>query len=148
MTLLVGAGLLVILVLGFYAGKLLFQLKAENQQQHLARQARIDDITQSIRTIALAMEQQQCNLSEGVIRICNLLDAIPVDPRPNYLKEYPMLHQLYEKIRQFDTHDARNALPKTERRNQDNAREQLESEYEFKVLQEVGMLKSLIIKQQ
>ena len=148
MTLLVGAGLLVILVLGFYAGKLLFQLKAQNQQQHLARQARIDDITQSIRTIALAMEQQQCNLSEGVIRICNLLDAIPVDPRPNYLKEYPMLHQLYEKIRQFDTHDARNALPKTERRNQDNAREQLESEYEFKVLQEVGMLKSLIIKQQ
>lgn len=148
MTLLVGAGLLVILVLGFHAGKLLFQLKAQNQQQHLARQARIDDITQSIRTIALAMEQQQCNLSEGVIRICNLLDAIPVDPRPNYLKEYPMLHQLYEKIRQFDTHDARNALPKTERRNQDNAREQLESEYEFKVLQEVGMLKSLVIKQQ
>jgi hypothetical protein len=147
-TLLIGAGLLVILVLGVYAGKLLFQLKAQSQQQHIARQARIDNITQSIRTIALAMEQQQCNLSEGVIRICNLLGAIPVNPRPNYLNEYPMLHQLYEKIQQFDTHDARSALSKTARRNQDNAREQLESEYEVKVLQEIGMLKSLVIKRQ
>jgi len=141
----IGVGLVVILVLGFYAGKLLFQLKAQKERQNKARQTRIDNITESIRTISLAMEQQQCNLSEGVIRICNLLDAMPITPQPDYVAEYPSIHQLYEKIQRFDTHEARNSLPKTERRKQDTEREQLESEYETLVLTEVGLLKSLVV---
>lgn len=145
MELAIGVGLVVILVLGFYAGKLLFQLKAQKERQNKARQTRIDNITESIRTISLAMEQQQCNLSEGVIRICNLLDAMPITPQPDYVAEYPSIHQLYEKIQRFDTHEARNSLPKTERRKQDTEREQLESEYETLVLTEVGLLKSLVV---
>lgn len=145
MELAIGVGLFVILVLGFYAGKLLFQLKAQKERQNKARQTRIDNITESIRTISLAMEQQQCNLSEGVIRICNLLDAMPITPQPDYVAEYPSIHELYGKIQQFDTHEARNLLPKIERRKQDTEREQLESEFETLVLTEVGLLKSLIV---
>lgn len=145
MELAIGVGLFVILVLGFYAGKLLFQLKAQKERQNKARQTRIDNITESIRTISLAMEQQQCNLSEGVIRICNLLDAMPITPQPDYVAEYPSIHELYGKIQQFDTHEARNLLPKIERRKQDTEREQLESEFETLVLTEVGLLKSLVV---
>lgn len=135
--------LAIILGLGFYAGKLLFQLKQQTQKQEQARRSRIDTITESIRTIALAMEQQQCDLSEGVIRICNLLDAIPVLPQPNYAKEYPATYGLHEKIRHFPTHDARNALTKQERRQQDKEREEIESQYESDVIKEVGQLKQL-----
>lgn len=145
MELLVGIGLVVILVLGFYAGRLLFQLKNQNERQTKARQKRIDNITESVRTISLAMEQQQCNLSEGVIRLCNLLDAMPLTPRPDYVKEFPALHNLFEKVKKFDTHDARNALSKSERRKQDKEREQLESELESSVIKEVGILKKLDI---
>ena len=145
MELIIAAGLIVILALGFYAGKLLYQLKTQTERQNSARQTRIDNITESIRTIALAMEQQQCNLSEGVIRICNLLDALPLTPQPDYPAEYPALHTLHMKIQHFDTHEARNALSKTERRKQDKEREQLESEHESLILTEVEQLKSLMV---
>ncbi len=146
MEFLVGVGLLVILGLGFYAGKLLFQLKSQNQRQDKARQVRIDNITESVRTISLAMEQQQCNLSEGAIRICNLLDAMPLTPQPDYVNEYPALYELYKKVQRFDTLEARNALPKAERRKQDKEREELESHYEMSVLKEVHGLKEMSVK--
>lgn len=145
MELLVVVGFLIILVLGFYAGKLLFQLKSQNERQNKARQKRVDNITESIRTIALAMEQQQCNLSEGVIRLWNLLDAMPLTPQPNYQEKFPAIHSLFKQVEKFDTHDARNALPKLERRKQDKEREQLESEFESAILKEVSSLKKLEI---
>ena len=73
-----GIALLIILALGFYAGKLLFMLKQQKERQEAARQSRVATITDSIIVIAKAMEQQQCDLSEGVIRIVNLLNAIPI----------------------------------------------------------------------
>lgn len=138
-------GLVIISGLGFYAGKLLFQLKQQTQKQTEARNKRIANITESIQTIAHAMEQQQCDLSEGVIRICNLLDAIPVLPQPNYALEYPAVYELYAKIRHFPTHDARNALTKQERRRQDKEREEIESQFESDIIKEVGRLKSLSV---
>ncbi|MBT0586665.1 DUF2489 domain-containing protein [Alteromonas oceanisediminis] len=141
--LLIAGALLIVVGLSFYAGRLLFQLKQQTTRQTAARQVRIDNITQSIQTIALAMEQQQCNLSEGVIRICNLLDAMPLTPQPNYRADFPATYELYEKISHFPTHDARNALTKLQRRTQDNERENIESEYESKVLMEVSRLKNI-----
>lgn len=128
---------LVIAGLAFYAGRLLFLLKRQNQRQYEAKQKRIDNITESIKTIALAMSQQQCDLSEGAIRIYRLLEALPLDPRPDYDTQFPQLRELFLKVVGFDTHEARQALDKRERRRQDKAREEIEAEYESRILPEL-----------
>lgn len=130
-------GALVIAALAFYAGRLLFLLKKQNDRQAQARQKRVVTITESIRTIAMAMSQQQCDLSEGAIRICRLLDALPLDPKPSYDSDFPHIYGLFVKVSGFDTHEARQALDKKERRRQDRAREEIEAEYESRVLGEL-----------
>ena len=142
---LIVAAILIIAVLGFYAGKLLFQLKQQQARQAAARQERVDNITLSIRTIALAMEQQQCDLSEGVIRLCNLLDAIPLLPQPDYPGQYPAIHGLYDAIKHYPTHEARNQLTKQERRKQDKERENIAAQYESEILKELQPLKTLTL---
>ena len=66
--------------LAFYAGKLLFQLKVQKEQQQaqleklkakaLERNAKIAD---SINLIARAMKEKQCEYSEGCLRIWVLM---------------------------------------------------------------------------
>ena len=134
--------LLIIVGLGFYAGKLLFMLKQQKARQETARQSRVANITDSIIVIAKAMEQQQCDLSEGVIRIVNLLNALPIKSPPDFKAQYPQVHALFTEISGFAILEARQQLPKSERRKQDIAREQIESEYESKVLDELPPLKA------
>ncbi|RDV24772.1 DUF2489 domain-containing protein [Alteromonas aestuariivivens] len=135
-------GALIILGLGFYAGRLLYLLKQQNQRQQKARNARIENITDSIQLISKAMEQQQCELSEGAIRICNLLNALPLSSPPDYRTQFPHIHALYIEISGFAILEARQKLTKAERRKQDNAREQIESEHESKVLKELPLIQA------
>jgi len=137
LTVAIVAGLLIILGLGFYAGKLLFLLKQQNARQKAARDGRIDTITESIVVISKAMQQQQCDLSEGAIRICKLLNALPLEAPPEYKTKFPHIYALYVEISGFAILEERRKLPLKERRKQDVAREQIESEYETKVLAEL-----------
>lgn len=134
--------LLIIIGLGFYAGKLLFLLKQQKAQQEATRNGRVKSISESIALIAKAMEQQQCELSEGVIRIVNLLNALPLVEPPNYKAQYPHIHSLFIEVSGFAILEARQKLTKAERRKQDLAREQIESEYESKVLAELRALQA------
>jgi hypothetical protein len=136
------AGAVVIIALGVYAGKLVYLLKQQNRRQQNARAKRIKNIEQSIQTIAFAMQQQQCNYSEGAIRICNLLKVLPVENMPDYSLTFPALHELFKKVDDFPTHEARAALSKEERRQQDKQREQIESEAESNIQREIEVLKS------
>jgi hypothetical protein len=136
---------LVVAGLGFYAGKLLWELKRQNRRQELARQKRIDSITESIQVIAKAMEQQQCDLSEGCIRICNLLTAIPAKEQPDYASIYPSIYTLYGKIEHMPTHKEREQLPKKDRLRQDIQRAEWEAELETSILPEVTKLKTFNI---
>ena len=138
----VGIAALIIIALGVYAGRLLFLLHAQNQRQKHTRDKRIQIISDSIKTIAFAMEQQQCEPSEGVIRICNLLLAMPIVPQPDYKSDYPATFELYERIKHFPTMDARNALSRKERKKQDKEREQIESELSSEVQKEVTKLRA------
>lgn len=138
---LICAALLIILTLGFYAGRLLFQLKIQNARQAAVREKRVYTIIESVYVIAKAMEQQQCDLSEGVIRIVNLLAALPLVSPPDFKAEYPSIHALFVDVSGFAMLDARKELSKLERRKQDAAREQIESEYESNVLNELPALK-------
>lgn len=137
-----GIALLIIIGLGFYAGKLLFLLKQQKAQQEATRTGRVKTISESIALIAKAMEQQQCDLSEGVIRIVNLLNALPLVEPPNYKAQYPHIHSLFIEVSGFAILEARQKLTKVERRKQDLAREQIESEYESKVLAELPALQA------
>lgn len=134
-------GAVIVIALGVYAGKLLFLLKQQKRRQLNARNKRITSMVQSIQTIAFAMQQQQCNYSEGAIRICNLLKALPIENIPDYSLTFPKLHDLFDKIKHYPTHEERNALSKQERRQQDKQREEYESEAETGVQEEIARLK-------
>ena len=136
------AALLIVASLSFYAGKLLWQLKRQEKRQQQARQKRIDNITSSIHVIAKAMEQQQCDLSEGCIRLCNLLPAIPLEKLPDYPSVYPSIYTLYRKVEDMPTHKAREQLSKKERLKQDYQRAEWEAELETAILPELAKLKS------
>ncbi len=139
---LISIAALIIIGLGIYAGRLLFLLQAQNDRQTAVRNKRIQNISESIQTIAFAMEQQQCDPSEGAIRICNLLLAIPIVPQPDYKLDYPAIFELYDRIKHFPTLEARNSLSKKERRKQDREREQIESELSSDVQKEVSRLRT------
>lgn len=133
---------LIIIGLSFYAGRLLFLLKQQKERQNSVRSKRIYNISESVHVIAMAMEQQQCELSEGVIRIVNLLNALPIDPQPDFKNIYPHTHALFGEISGFATLEDRKKLSKKEKRKQDTAREQIESEFESNVLNELPSIKA------
>ncbi|QCZ91966.1 DUF2489 domain-containing protein [Salinimonas iocasae] len=130
-------GVLIILALGIYAGRLLFMLKQQNTRQTAAREKRTETITDSIILIAKAMEQQQCELSEGAIRICNLLEALPLRSPPTFKTKFPHIYALFIDVSGFAILEERQKLSPKEKMKQDKAREQIESEHETKVLAEL-----------
>lgn len=140
---LVIVGGVVVAGLAFYAGQLLFMLRRQKQQAELVRQERIDNIITSIQVIALAMQQQQCNLSEGSIRICNLLLALPLRDPPDFTDQYPSTFALFDHVKHLPTHDARKALSREERDQQDQKREAQEAKLQAAIQREAEKLRQL-----
>lgn len=136
-------GSAIVVVLGVYAYTLMAKVKQQKRQQDNVRSKRVASMQSSIQTIAFAMQQQQCDLSEGVIRICRLLEAMPVNPHPDYANEFPFTHELFNKVKSYPTHEARAVLTKLERREQDKERQELESLLESKILIETEALRKL-----
>lgn len=134
------AALIIVAGLAFYAGSLLFKLKAQQQLRRQKTQQRVENITLSIQTISKALEQQQCNLSEACIRIFHLLEILPILDKPDFSKEFPALYSLYDQIKDLPTHQARKAQSKKDTKQQDLRREELESQLESKILAEVATL--------
>jgi hypothetical protein len=137
------AGVIVIVGLAIYAFRLMSQVKSQKDKRQAARMKRVASMQSSIQTIAFAMQQQQCDLSEGVIRICRLLEAMPVVPHPDYAKDFPYIHELFEKVKTYPTHEARSLLSKVQRREQDKERQEIESQLESKILTETEALRKL-----
>ena len=107
-------GGVIILGLAIYAGKLLAQVKSQALRQQQAVNARNERILESITTIALAVSQEQCNESEGAIRLTNLLNALQFSEPRDFSIEYPALYELYEKVKDMPTHEARKAYKRNE----------------------------------
>ena len=137
--------ILFVAALSFYAGSLLLKLNKQNAIRQDKIQARIVRITESIQTISMAMEQQQCNLSEGCIRLYHLLSSVPINNPPNYAQLYPAVHELYHRVENLPTHQARKELKPAERRRQDAQREEEEVQLESKILLEVAKLKNFSV---
>ncbi len=86
MMILATLAVVIVLALAFYAGMLLNKLKMQKvqalkleQQQELTKKQKIEDrnnnIVESIRFIAKATTQKQCNVSEAAIRLTVLLET-------------------------------------------------------------------------
>lgn len=142
---LLSIALLIVAGLAFYAGSLLFQLKVQQNNRKHKTQQRISTISESIQTIASAVEQEQCNLSEGTIRIYHLLEGLPVKDKPDFSDKFPNLYSLYAQIKDLPTHQSRKEQSKSETRKQDIQRQTLEAQLETAILQEMTELKTFSI---
>ena len=133
-------GIAIIMALAFYATKLVRRLKYQNQLRDAAVQKRVDRIDESIITIAKAMQQEQCPLSEGCLRIVVLLDHRPESVEYDYAKDYPAMHEMYDKIKHMPTHENRKKFPKKKIREMDKEREGYEVELKDVILADVEKL--------
>ncbi|EKE73016.1 DUF2489 domain-containing protein [Gallaecimonas xiamenensis] len=132
-------GALIVVALAFYAGKLLFMVKAQRQKEEAFLAEHNQKLEKSIRIIAAAMLEDQCELSEGVIRIRVLMDHLL--PYQAYGDRFPALFDLYERVKDLPTHEARQAQDKKERRRQDREREGWERELADAIKAEAAQLK-------
>lgn len=131
--------------LGFYAGSLLFKLRTQQQLRKQKTHNRINSISQSIQTIAKALEQQQCNLSEGSIRLFHLLEALPVKDKPDFSQKFTGVYSLYDQVKELPTHETRKLQTKRETKQQDLQREELEAQMASQILKDVSVLKTFTI---
>ncbi|RUO71362.1 DUF2489 domain-containing protein [Pseudidiomarina salinarum] len=137
----IGAAIAVIVVLAFIAGRLLARLHQQQRRRQEAMTKRNTSLDESVTTLARAMEQGQCDFSEGALRIVVLLDHRAEPEKPDYAAKYPALHQMYERIKHMPTHDARKQFPKKEIRRMDEEREGYERELKDAILKDVRQLR-------
>ncbi|MFG0832861.1 DUF2489 domain-containing protein [Aeromonas bivalvium] len=135
------AGSLVLLGLAVYAGMLLARVRRQTEQQEQAIQARNERILDSVRVIAHAVRDGQCDYSEGAIRLTNLLNALQIKEGRAFAEEFPGLYGLYEKVKEMPTHEARKALKRNEIMKMDLERSGYEVELEAQILKDVALLK-------
>ncbi|MGL5031244.1 MAG: DUF2489 domain-containing protein [Aeromonas sp.] len=127
--------------LAIYAGTLLARLKRQNTMQQQAIAARNEHILESVRVIAHAVQEGQCDYSEGAIRLTNLLNALQIKGDRTFASEFKGLYCLYEKIKDMPTHEARRTLKRNEVMKMDLERSGYEVELEAQILQDVAKLK-------
>ncbi len=137
---LTGLAALIVLALAVYATLLwrkVFQRQRARQNAIGARNARLFE---SIRDISLAMQQRQCPLSEGCIRLTVLLDHLVLPDHPDFPRLYPAIHDMHERIKHMPTHDARKAFPPQVIEQMDEEREGHEVELEGRIQADVTRL--------
>lgn len=130
---------LIVFCLSLYLGKIFVQINyqkkvREDYQKAMdkVRDEKLNDNLESMRIIALAVSQGQCEVSEGVIRMKKLLDLTPYKDDPRFSS----FTDLYQKFDQFAYLEARESLTKQEKFRQDSQRFKLEEQTkdEFKAL--------------
>ncbi len=138
-------GAIIILGLVTYASHLLIKLKQQTKQQQAiieAQQAaqlqREKEQLGNIHYIAVAMVEERCELSEGVMRIGKLFELLGKTAEVS--SNYPALFQHFELIKTHPIMEQRKALEKQQRMKLDLARMKSESSLETSINQEVKQL--------
>ena len=116
----------------FYAFKLLRKLREQNTLIKQAKIARTKRLKESMVIIVKAMQNGDCNHSEGVIRLSMLLL-----PFGQSLQPYQAMYALYNIVKEMPTHEARKALLKKERMKLDLERESAEAKFEEEIMLEL-----------
>ena len=134
------AAVLIIAGLSFYLGRLLWLVKQQQLKQQQVVDAKNADLTQSIVLIAKAMREEQCELSEGALRIWVLLDHLQLPNKPNAVQTYPGLFKMYDVVKDMPTHKARKQQDKVLTRQQDEIRLKAEQDLKDFILADTAAL--------
>ena len=126
-------GAAIIVGLAFYAGQLLYKLSAQKklivkkqaEQQQKLKQSRLKrnaKLADSIHLIARAMHEQQCEFSEGCLRIWVLMSQYGFEDEQDLTTKYSGIYKMYQVVKEMPTHDARKKYTKKEIFKLDTAR--------------------------
>lgn len=135
---LVGAA--IIIGLSFYAGRLLWLVQAQEQAAAASKAKKNQYLIDSIVGICKAMQAEQCELSEGTLRVWVLLDHIERSDKPDPVTEYPGMHRMYDVVKDMPTHSARKKHDKAHIQQLDRIREQAEVDLKDFILADVDKL--------
>ena len=141
---LIGIAIVIVASLAFYAGRLLYLVKAQ-KEVHLEKiENHNNDIVKSVKIIAAATVQGQCDYSEACIRISVLMGRLQLSEakRSLLVEKFKNIHALYEDIKHLDTHEQRKALSKKERHNQDVFRLMKEEEFQNGIEKELPVFEN------
>jgi len=145
---------LIVLGLSLYAGKLIAQVRLQQQQAQLKLKQQQADIEKhnsylidSIELIAKAVIEQQCELSEAAIRICRLLEKVYTEDDRAYPTRYPALHKLDCFLADYPTHQGYKALKRQERMRFDVKRAELELSLKQQIETECAQLVNFSVNQ-
>ena len=138
-------GSIIITVLGLYAGNLLFKLHKQKQLIALQQEQKKDKanakkakVLADIRYIAIAMLDNRCELSEGVVRIASLFGVLSMTEQT--MPSYPALYAHFDLIKTHPIMEKRSALTKQDRMKLDFIRMKSESNLESQILEEIKQL--------
>lgn len=123
-------GAVIVAGLSFYAGRLLWQLQQQTNIRRAELLQKQQYLRESITLICKAMREQQCELSEGALRVWVLLDHLVPERKPDPVTSYPGMHQMYQVVKDMPTHKARKAQAADLTEQQDILR--LKAEQELK----------------
>lgn len=116
-------------------------LEADNAERKLAQEnldKRNNSIISDIRFISQALITDQCEVTEGVLRIHHLADAIDSDLMLQ--PEFSTLHEHFNQCKDMAIKDAYKQLSKKQRFQQDNQRFRLEEQNKDGVIIEAKLL--------
>lgn len=120
------AALALCFVLAAIAIFLYLRLRRVQAAQNQKIEERLDYWRESARIVALAVVQEQCDLSEGCLRLRYILNQLG-DTRVT-------LEAMGEELAPFATHKARQSLALEERFKQDQQRLMIEDKYRVELL--------------
>ncbi len=140
---------IIIFLLAAYALYLHAQIKAKHkaalekdEAERLLAQQNLDkrnnNIIADIRFIAQSLISEQCEITEGVLRIHHLADALDTDIMLQ--PQFTSLHSHFEACKLMAIKEAYKALPKKMRFQQDQQRMRLEHKNTESVLKEAALI--------
>lgn len=143
--LLLSFGIVIILGLAAYAWRLSQQVKQQQQRQQQEMAAAADqlrekqrELQQDISFVARAVLAEQCEITEGVMRIHHLLSGL--DPDVWHGSELTTLRRHYDKTQHMPILDAYKKLDKKQQFQIDKQRWGLESEHKAAIELELQWL--------
>jgi len=137
--------IMIIAVLSFYAINLLIQVSKQKEikkREELKIQLRIkahdNKVFQSVLLLTRAMQEHQCELSEGCWRVCVLLQSLKISNKVEI--KFPAIFDFYNEIKHFSILDDRKSLVKKERMKQDFTRLKIEALLHDKIIENLDLL--------
>lgn len=110
----------------------------ERERFQAAYDGRQENLQESIRIIAMATIQEQCETSEACLRIANLLPHL--DSIDHTEEKWAPLFSMYKEIKDFKIKDERKALKAAQRFAEDKVRFEIETKYHNDILKICEML--------